>query len=401
MRSIRGWGIMVKCRGVTGSLLATVIVMVVVMIPQVQAAVWPKAPSLNAKAWVLLDVRSGQLVTAHNADQELPPASLTKLMTLYLIFEDIKMGRLQLDERIAVSKKAWKIGGSTMFLDPRMHPRADELIHGIATYSGNDACIAMAEHLAGTESAFADRMNETAATLGMKHSHFVNATGFPVEGHYSSAHDMALLAAALWHDFPEQYKVFSEKSYTFNGRKQYNRNSLLWSMPGVDGLKTGHTKAAGYCLITSMQKEDTRFVSALFGAHSDRARASLSKSLLKYGFRNFISLRPAARDLRRKVDLFGGTESSVWLVPQKGVWVTVPKGYARNLAFDLSYSAPLKAPLRKGERVGEIRATIKGERGGEELLATIPMVTATAVAETGWIGRMVDRIKLMLMDGDR
>ncbi|MDX8413527.1 MAG: D-alanyl-D-alanine carboxypeptidase family protein [Mariprofundales bacterium] len=379
-------------------LLGWLAVAILMMVPQAQAAIWSKAPSLNAKAWVLLDVRSGHLITEHNADQELPPASLTKLMTLYLIFEDIKLDRLKLDEKIPVSKKAWKIGGSTMFLDPRMTPLASELIHGVATYSGNDACIALAEHLAGTEDAFADRMNEKAAALGMRHSHFVNATGFPVEGHYSSAHDMALLAAALWRDFPEQYKVFSEKSYTFNGRKQYNRNRLLWSMPGVDGLKTGHTKAAGYCLVGSMQKEDTRLVSVLFGAKSDRARASLSKSLLKYGFRNFVSLRPAVRDLRRKVDLFGGTEDSVWLVPQKAVWVTVPKGYARKLKFDLTYPAPLKAPLAKGAAVGEIRAIIKGERGDEELVATIPMVTAEAVAEAGWFGRTMDRIKLMLVD---
>ncbi len=365
------------------------------------AAIWPKAPTLNAKAWVLLDVHSGQMITAHNADEELPPASLTKMMTLYLVFEDIKLGRLDPDERVSVSNKAWKIGGSTMFLDPRMKPKAEELIHGISTYSGNDACIALAEHLAGTEAAFADRMNEKAKQLGMTHSHFVNATGFPVEGHYSSAHDMALLAAALWRDFPDQYKVFSEKSYTFNGRKQYNRNRLLWSMPGVDGVKTGHTKAAGYCLVASMQKEDTRFVSVVFGAKSDRARASLSKSLLKYGFRNFVSLRPAARDLRRKVKLFGGKEDSVWLVPQKPVWVTVPKGYARKLKFELTYPAPLKAPLAKGAVTGEIRAIITGERGGKEQIATIPMVTASAVAEAGWFGRTIDHIKLMLLDSNQ
>jgi len=374
------------------------LMVIMLLVPQAQASIWPKAPSLNAKAWVLLDVHSGRLITEHNADQELPPASLTKLMTLYLIFEDIKLDRLQLDEKIAVSKKAWKIGGSTMFLDPRMTPRAEELIHGIATYSGNDACIALAEHLAGTEDAFADRMNEKAAVLGMQHSHFLNATGFPVEGHYSSPHDMALLAAALWRDFPDQYKVFAERSYTFNGRKQYNRNRLLWSMPGVDGLKTGHTKAAGYCLVGSMQKEDTRLVSVLFGAKSDRARASLSKSLLKYGFRNFVSLRPAVRDLRRKVKLFGGKASSVWLVPQKAVWVTVPKGYARKLKFDLTYPAPLKAPLAKGAAVGSIRAVIKGERGTEDLIATIPMITAEAVEEAGWFGRTMDRISLMLAD---
>ncbi len=370
----------------------------VALAPSAEAVVWPKAPSLNARAWVLLDARSGKVVAEHGADEELPPASLTKMMTLYLIFEDLKLGRLKLDERVPVSRKAWKIGGSTMFLDPRMKPKAEELIHGIATYSGNDACIAMAEHLAGTEEAFADRMNEKAAELGMTHSHFANATGFPEEGHYSSARDMALLGAALWRDFPKQYEVFSEKSYTFNDRRQYNRNRLLWSMPGVDGIKTGHTKAAGYCLVASMQQGETRFVSAVFGAKSDRARASLSKSLLKYGFRNFVTLRPAVRDLRRRVDVFGGDADYVWLVPQSPVWITVPKGYVRKVSFDLSYPAPLKAPLAKGAKVGEINASIRGARGEVQSIATVPMVTAAAVVEAGWFGRMVDRIKLMFMD---
>ncbi|RMH51976.1 MAG: D-alanyl-D-alanine carboxypeptidase [Zetaproteobacteria bacterium] len=376
----------------------TLLAAVVVAAPAARAALWPKAPELNARAWVLLDARSGKVVTGHNADEELPPASLTKMMTLYLIFEDLRLGRLALDERVSVSRKAWKIGGSTMFLDPRMKPTVEELIHGIATYSGNDACIAMAEHIAGTEEAFADRMNEKAGALGLHHTHFVNATGFPVDGHYSSARDMALLGAALWRDFPKYYKIFSEKSYTFNGRRQYNRNRLLWSMPGVDGIKTGHTRAAGYCLVASMQQGDTRFVSAIFGARSDRARAALSKSLLKYGFRNFVSVRPAVHDLRREVEVFGGADNHVWLIPAAPVWITVPKGYQRKVAFDLTYPAPLTAPLSKGRKVGEIRATVTDERGRRHTLATVPMVTAAAVGEAGWFGRMVDRIRLMFRD---
>ncbi|MDX8409000.1 MAG: D-alanyl-D-alanine carboxypeptidase family protein [Mariprofundales bacterium] len=361
-----------------------------------QAVIWPKAPTLDAKSWVLLDAHSGKYISEHNADQELPPASLTKMMTLYLIFEDLKLGRLDLKDAIPVSKKAWKIGGSTMFLDPRMKPHAEALIHGIATYSGNDACIAMAEHLAGTEDAFADRMNEKARTLGMQHSHFVNATGFPAEGHHSTARDMAILAAALWRDFPNRYKVFSEKSYTFNDRKQYNRNRLLWSYPGTDGVKTGHTQQAGYCLVSSHQQQDTRLVSALFGAKSDRARASLSKALLKYGFRNFISVRPAARDLRRQVDVFSGKQDSVWLVPEGAVWITVPKGYASKVHFELTYPAPLQAPLSKGQAMGTLKGVVQGERGASEEVASIPMVTAAAVAEAGWIGRTTDHFKLWL-----
>ncbi|MDQ6950753.1 MAG: D-alanyl-D-alanine carboxypeptidase family protein [Mariprofundales bacterium] len=376
--------------------LGALVLATMAWMPSAQAVIWPKAPNLAAKAWVLLDVHSGKFISEHNADEELPPASLTKMMTLYLIFEDIKLGRLNPKDRIPVSKAAWKIGGSTMFLDPRMHPRAATLIHGIATYSGNDACIALAEHLAGTQDAFADRMNQKAAELGMKHSHFVNATGFPAEGHYSTARDMALLAAALWRDFPKQYKVFSEKSFTFKGRRQYNRNRLLWSYPGTDGVKTGHTREAGYCLVSSRQQGDTRFVSAIFGAHSDHDRASLSKALLKYGFRNFISIRPAARDLRRQVDVFEGKADSVWLVPKGPIWITVPKGYANQVHFELTYPAPLKAPLDKGEIQGTLQGVITGERGKKEIITSIPVVTAAAVKRAGWFGRTADHIKLWL-----
>jgi len=205
-----------------------------------QAATWPKSPPIEAKSWAMIDARSGQIIAENNADLQLPPASLTKMMTLYLAFEAIKKGRLDPETRVSVSNKAWKIGGSTMFIEPRMHPKVDELLHGIATLSGNDACIALAEHMDGSEEAFAERMNDKARELGMLHSHFVNATGFPTENHYSSAMDMAIIGAALWRDFPEQFKLFKEKDYTFDNHTQPNRNRLLWSLPEADGIKTGH-----------------------------------------------------------------------------------------------------------------------------------------------------------------
>ncbi|MDQ6968277.1 MAG: D-alanyl-D-alanine carboxypeptidase family protein [Mariprofundaceae bacterium] len=359
------------------------------------ASNWPTPPTLKAKSWALIDARSGQVVVEHNANVELPPASLTKMMTLYLIFEDLKLGRLHKDEQLNVSKKAWKIGGSTMFLEPRMHPIVGDLIHGIATYSGNDACIVMAEHLAGSESAFAERMNQKAKELGMKHSHFMNATGFPAKGHYSSAMDMAILAAALWRDFPEDYKVFSEKSFTYDGRKQPNRNRLLWSMPGADGLKTGHTKSAGYCLVSSAERGNTRFVSAVFGTTSDLQRAKQSKVLLMHGFRNFVTLRPLERDIRRQIDVYGGTSEHVWLKPATAVWVTVPKGLEKKLSFHLRYDSPMHAPIIKGQEIGSIDAVLGKDDGNpSNILVHIPMQAARDVPEASWFGRQWDILRL-------
>jgi len=357
-----------------------------------QTSAWPSSPNLEAKSWALIDARSEQIIVNHNGDLELPPASLTKLMTLYLIFEDLKLGRLHEDSQLAVSHKAWKIGGSTMFLEPRMKPNVGDLIHGIATFSGNDACIVMAEHMAGSEDAFAERMNAKAKELGMTHSHFMNATGFPAEGHFSSALDMARLATAIWRDFPVQYEVFAEKSYTYDGRTQPNRNRLLWSMPEVDGLKTGHTEEAGYCLVSSAEQDQTRFVSVVFGTKSDRERANQSKVLLKHGFRNFVTLRPLERDIRREVEIYGGTSESVWLKPSQDIWVTVPRGLEKELTFRLRYESPLFAPISQGQTIGSIDAILGSD--STTILNHTPMQAARDVPEASWFGRQWDAIRL-------
>ena len=387
---------LLKTRTITGLVLLAL----TLGLPQVSHAInWPSSPSLEAKSWALIDARSGQVLINHNADEELPPASLTKMMTLYLIFEDLKMGRIHADAEVSVSEKAWKIGGSTMFLDPRMKPTVGDLIHGIATYSGNDACIVMAEYIAGSEDAFADRMNEKAKQLGMKHTHFINATGFPAEGHYSSALDMAILGAALWHDFPEQYAVFSEKNFTYKGRTQWNRNRLLWSMPDADGIKTGHTEKAGFCLVGSVEKNNMRLVSAVFGTNSDRARMSESKALLSFGFRNFVSMRPAERDIRRQVRVYEGTENHVWLKPADTTWISVPRGYEDQLVFRLRYDSPLKAPVAENQAIGTIDAVIKDKQGQvSEPLISIPMQAAREIPQASWFGRQLDRLRLWWSD---
>ncbi len=354
---------------------------------------WPEAPNIVAKSWILIDAHSGQTLFSEHADKELPPASLTKLMTLYLAFEALKNKELDENERLSVSQKAWKIGGSTMFLEPRMHPKVIELLHGIATYSGNDACIVLAEHMAGSEEAFAERMNAKAKELGMTHTHFVNSTGWPAEGHYSSARDMALLGAAIWRDFPEYYSLFSEREYTFDGRTQPNRNRLLWIMPEADGLKTGHTKEAGYCLVASARRGKMRLVSAVFGTDSDAARARQSRILLDYGLRQFSSMRPAIRHLRRKIDVYHGKRNHVYLEPKWPVWISIPKGMEKKLSFRLSYDSPVFAPIAKGQVIGSIDGILRtGERS--KVLATIPMVAVRKVEEASWLGRQWDEFRL-------
>ena len=390
------------CRSTGVRALFGLLAAALLLISSAQAAdvSWPKAPQVDASSWAVIDARSGQVVSASNADEKLPMASLTKMMTLYLAFEEIKLGRLDTNARVSVSKKAWKIGGSSMFLEPRMKPTVKELLHGIATLSGNDACIVLAEHIDGSEEGFAQRMNDKARQLGMVNSHFLNATGFPQEGHYSSAMDMAILGAALWRDFPKMYEIFSEKGYTFDGRHQPNRNRLLWSYPEADGIKTGHTEEAGYCLVGSAEINTTRFVASVFGTSSDRSRAQQTKTLLQFSFRNFVTLRPTEREIRRQVEVFEGTESQVWLKPADPIWVTVPKGNEASLSFRLRYDAPLKAPIQEAQKLGTIDAVFGDNRDTAQVLKSVDMIATRAVERASWISRQWDGVRLWWREPD-
>ena len=354
---------------------------------------WPSEPELKAKSWVLLDARSGQVLAKHDENRRLAPASMTKMMTLYLIFEAVKSGNLDLDQRVSVSNKAWKVGGSTMFLEPRMHPHVREVIHGIATLSGNDAAIVMAEHMAGSEDSFVRLMNGKAAMLGMTNTHFSNATGFPTEDHFSTALDMAKVAIALWRDFPKFFEIFSEKSYTFDGKKQWNRNRLLWTLPEAKGLKTGHTEDAGYCLTAAAEKGDMRLVSSVFGTDSMSARQKESQVLLRYGLGQFVTLQPKEKDIRRKIEVFEGKEDMVWLKPAQPVWITVPQGSEKYLGFALSYTSPQLAPIQKQEKLGSIKATLRTPE--EDInLQTISMLAEFGVERASWFGRKFDSLRL-------
>ena len=382
-------------KGMAGSAALKVLMLLALLLPSVTgAANWPTPPEIGSKSWAMIDARSGQVVAEHNAHQKLPPASLTKMMTLYIAFEAVSKGRLDPNTEVSVSKKAWKIGGSTMFLEPRMHPTIQQVLHGISTLSGNDACIVLAEHMDGTEEAFAQRMNRKAAELGLTDSNFLNATGFPKQGHVSSAMDMAKLGAALWRDFPEQYKLFKEREYTFDGRTQPNRNRLLWSYPDADGIKTGHTEEAGYCLVGSAESGTTRFVTAVFATDSDRARAQQTKALMQYGFRNFVTMRPAERDIRRRIEVFEGTEDHVWLKPGAPLWVTVPKGQESSLNFRLRYQAPVKAEIKQDQVLGSIDAVLGGKDDQGNVLKSVPMLAAQGVERASWFGRQWDGLRL-------
>jgi len=360
------------------------------------AVTWPLEPNIKAKSWVLLDARSGQILAKNEENKRLAPASMTKLMTLYLAFEAAKQGTLDLDERVNVSKKAWKIGGSTMFLEPRMHPTVREIIHGISTLSGNDAAIVMAEHMAGSTDEFVRLMNAKASQLGMTNSHFMNPTGFPEENHFSTAMDMAKLGVALWRDYPVFFEIFAEKSYTFDERKQWNRNKLLWSLPEAKGLKTGHTEEAGYCLTAAVEKGNMRLVSSLFGAESDKLRQEQSKVLLKYGMRQFTTLQPRDKKIKRKIEVFEGKSDSVWLKPAKSIWITVPKGSERQVAFKLDYTSPQRAPISKGQVIGSIQALLRTDE--DVVLQTVPMLAQQSVERASWFGRKADALRLWWRD---
>ena len=356
---------------------------------------WPQPPHIAAKSWVLLDARSGQVLASDNENMELPPASLTKMMTLYLAFEDLKLGRIKMSDQVPVSVKAWKMGGSRMFIDPSKHPTVEQLLHGISTDSGNDAVIALAEYISGTESAFVNRMNAKAKQLGMAHTHFADATGYPIADHYSTALDMAHLGAALWRDFPKYYPIFDEHSYTYDNITQSNRNRLLWRDPRVDGIKTGHTDAAGFCLVTSAQKGNTRFVTAVFGTDSDDARAQQSKAILDFAFRNFVTMRPADHDIRRQVQVYDGKQDTVWLVPKQPMWISVPRGFERYVKFHLRYQAPLRAPIAKGQVLGTVEAVAKTPNDDKaQVLGSVPMEADSRVALASWFGRKWDALRL-------
>jgi serine-type D-Ala-D-Ala carboxypeptidase (penicillin-binding protein 5/6) len=352
----------------------------------------PAPPAVNARAWILTDHFTGKVLAEHNADTREEPASLTKLMTAYVVFEALAEGRLKLSDEAVISKHAWHAEGSRSFVQVGTSIPVDILIKGMIVQSGNDATIALAEKLGGTEDAFAQMMNEYARRLGMSRSHFVNSDGLPVPDHYTSARDMATLASALIRQFPQYYGLFSLREFMWNNIRQGNRNTLLGKDPSVDGLKTGHTDAAGYCLVASANRDGMRLISVVMGAPSERVREEASAALLNYGYTFFETLRlKTARTTVLKPRVYKSAGEFAAVGVPDDVYVVTPRGQSAGLTTTAHLAhEPLIAPLAPGERVGEL--TVSDASG--EVLARAPLVALAPVPAGSLWTRMVDTITL-------
>jgi D-alanyl-D-alanine carboxypeptidase (penicillin-binding protein 5/6) len=350
-------------------------------------------PSLAVKAYLLQDFNSGNTIASYKKDERIEPASLTKIMTAYVTFDAIQHGHLKLNQTLPVSEKAWKIEGSKMFVEPNKPVTVDELLHGMIIQSGNDASIALAEGVAGNEDQFAEMMNKQAEKLGLSNTHFMNATGLPDKNHYTTANDLALLAIALIRDFPLEYRrLYSVKEYTYNKITQPNRNRLLWLDANVDGMKTGHTETAGYCLIASSKRGNSRLVSVVLGAVNEAMRASESQKLLNYGFQFYEStLVYKQAQTINTLRVYKGQDKTVVASLNKDFYLTLPKGDYARVKASMTSQQPLVAPIKTGQEIGKITFTLDGKVINQQKL-----VAAKAVDEAGFFGRMLDSIKLLL-----
>jgi D-alanyl-D-alanine carboxypeptidase (penicillin-binding protein 5/6) len=350
----------------------------------------PAAPSLGANSYILVDFNSGDVLVESNPDMPVEPASITKVMTSYVVFTELAGGNIKLDDLVAVSETAWRTGGSRMFIEPSMEVTVEQLLKGMVIQSGNDASVALAEHLGGTEEAFADLMNHYAVQMGMTNSNFTNATGLPHEDHYTTARDVALLSVALIADFPDYYHWYSEKEYSFNNIRQHNRNNLLWRDPAVDGLKTGHTEAAGYCLAASAKRDGMRLVSVVLGSNSESSRVSESQSLLNYGFRFFetVQLYKAGQELAQG-KVWKGEKEQVRLGIRDELFVTIPRGRYDDLDAQVEMRPELIAPIAEGEEVGQISIRLED---GE--ITSRGLVALESINEAGFFGRAWDGMSM-------
>lgn len=359
--------------------------------PTASAQIAPPAPALEAKAWLLLDVNSGQVLASQKADERFEPASLTKLMTAYLSFSALKQKSLRLDQVIPVSTRAWKAEGSRMFIEPNKPVTVDELLHGVIIQSGNDASTALAEAIGGSEEVFAQMMNREAKRLGLANTHFTNATGLPNPELRSTAQDLAQLVVALIRDFPEYYPLYSQKEYRYNNITQSNRNRLLWLDPTVDGVKTGYTENAGYCLITSARRGERRLVSVVLGTASESARATESQKLLNWGFQFYDSVRVYARNQPvTQLRVWKGGSDMVKAGFTGDLYVALPKGQGDKLKATVESLQPLLAPVSPGQRVATLKLEIDGKPWRE-----LPVVALEAVPVAGIFGRAWDTLRLL------
>ena len=356
----------------------------------------PDAPKINAKAWILIDADTGYVIAENNADETLPPASLAKMMTTYITSKEIEENRLKEDDLVLISDNAWELGGaktdgSTMFLSPRSKVPVIDLMRGVIIQSGNDAAIALAEHINGGETAFADNMNFQAELLGMTNTYYANSTGLPAEGMVTTARDLTQLAKAIINEHPQYYSIYSEKYFSHNNINQPNRNRLLWRDSSIDGLKTGHTEEAGYCLVASSKRRGMRLISAVLGAKSDEARARESQKLFSYGFRYFETkqIYTVGEIIKENAALWYGAEDFLNLTIADDVTLTYPRGEKKNLAAEITVDNEIKAPITAGQVLGSLEVTLDGKS-----LISVPLIAEKDIAEAGFLSRIFDWILL-------
>lgn len=349
----------------------------------------PGAPNIQGNGFILMDGTSGKILAEKNSNNRMPPASLTKLMSLYIISAAIKTGQIHLDDKVRISTKAWKSEGSRMFIKVGDEVPVKELLQGIIVASGNDATVALAEYVAGTEEAFTAMMNQQAKILGMNNSHFMDSTGLPNKNHYSTAHDLAILTQAYIKNFPEDYSYYAEKWFSYNGIKQPNRNRLLWRFQYADGLKTGHTSEAGFCLVGSAKKDGMRLISVVLGEPSDDARTEDSIRLLTYGFRFFETHKIYNGNTSLiQARVWGGTKANIPLGVTDDFYVTVPTGQYKRLQASSDLNSPLKAPIVKGQAYGTLNVSVNGQ-----VVASKPLIALDDDPQGGFFRRAADAIR--------
>lgn len=337
----------------------------------------PAPPQVAAKNYLLVDFNSGRILAEKEADAQIEPASITKLMTAYVVYNELESGRLDMSEQVMISEKAWRMGGSRMYLEVGTKVSVELLLKGLIIQSGNDASVALAEHVAGTEDAFVDLMNQHAARLGLDRTFYKNSTGWPDAEHLTSARDIATLTTAVIKEFPEHYTWYAEKVFTYNNIKQYNRNKLLWRDKSVDGLKTGHTDSAGYCLAASAMRSDMRLISVVLGTDSEKSRAAVSQSLLNYGFRFYETHKLyTAGEILSHSRVWKGDIDAIALGLTSDLHITIPRGSYKKLNALMDIDANIEAPLKKGEQLGVVRITLN-----EDELSEVPLVALRGVEE--------------------
>ncbi len=374
--------------------LQPLLILSLLMSVTVQAAIIPAAPAIGASGYILMDANSAHVIVSDNADEKLPPASLTKLMTAYIVESEIMAGRIAMSDTTTISEKAWGWGGSKMFVEVNTQVTIEDLLRGLIIQSGNDAAIALAEHIAGSEDAFAGMMNQYAAAMGMTNTHYVNASGWPHDDHYSTARDLAILAQKIVTDHAEFYPIYSEREFTYNKITQSNRNSLLWRAPNVDGLKTGHTSKAGYCLVASATEDGMRLISVVMGASSESAREQESLKLLSYGFRYFTTreLYTAATALNTS-KVWAGLSDTIDLGLESNAIVTYPKGEDSQLKAQITIQPVIEAPIFIGDVLGTLVVTLD-----DKVVLERSLVALADIPEAGFFSRIWDYILLFFFN---